>query len=82
MPIAVQSACGFTHISAGYRHSAGIGCGHIPLLWGVNDNGQLGTGRFTDELLPTPPSGCMAGNLVQVQGQTVLSIRTGVQAEE
>ena len=54
LPVAVAGGHTFAMLSAGGRHTCGIGTDGVAYCWGDGQYGQLGTGSTTGSLVPVP----------------------------
>lgn len=70
-------ASGWKRISAGWGHTIAIADNDQLYAWGFNASGRLGTGRSTNETLPTPvslPAGVTAWGEIAAGGSHNLAI--------
>lgn len=69
-PRAVQTALRFAAVEAGFSRSCGVTTDGGVLCWGAGENGELGTGRRSDETLPAQVLGT-AGNAAALHANAV-----------
>jgi len=69
VPVAVvQTSTGtFLHVTAGNAHTCGISASGT-YCWGLNGNGQLGTGALAASTIPAAVDQSMSGAFTQIEG--------------
>ncbi len=70
--LANGTVAAFSSISSGFRHTCGLDLGGLATCWGLNDNGQLGTGSVTGpSSQPLSVAGGIAFKAISTGGDTV-----------
>jgi alpha-tubulin suppressor-like RCC1 family protein len=77
VPVPVAQGSTWSQVSAGYRYTQGIKTDGGLWAWGINDEGQLGTGvQFTDLFIPFQVTQGSMWSQVSAGYQHTLGIRT------
>jgi alpha-tubulin suppressor-like RCC1 family protein len=75
-PVEVPDVAGAVYVSAGAGHTCAAvdGAGNVPLCWGANQAGQLGSGAKTDRAGAAPIAGEIAASAIAAGGAHTCAI--------
>ena len=76
-PAKVQGGITFVSLSGGSSHDCGLTSGGQAYCWGSAERGQLGTGSYSDSMVPQPVSGGRTFASIHAARESTCALTTG-----